>query len=228
LNVFAPSKFFPFPPHFFLEFELPILNSQNQHRYNLLKVKVSQQKNLANFEKGKLLISARKRLGLSQVEMAQKLNLDSTYLSQLENGRREVDEFYVNRAEELAREFENANKLKASAEAIFETTGQPTRESCLRYLQRFLETCTDAAKLGWTAIELKEHFPLDKWALLNSVPDAVAAQAATRAVAAVQKPGVVYGRSRRAASTSGKTSSRASRAGAASNAPPAPPKPAPK
>jgi len=172
-------------------------------------------------------MAARKRLGLSQVQMAQKLNLDPTYLSQLENGRREVDEFYVNRAEELAREFENAHKLKASAEAIFET-GQPTRESCLRYLQQFLETCTDAAKLGWTAIELKEHFPLDKWALLNSVPDAVAAQAATRAVAEVQNPGVVYGRSRKAASTSGKTSSRASRAGAASNAPPAPPKPAPK
>jgi transcriptional regulator with XRE-family HTH domain len=191
---------------------------------------VSQQKNLTNFDKGKLLISARKRLGFSQVQMAQKLNLDSSYLSQLENGRREVDEFYVNRAEELAREFENANKLKASAQALFESSGQlvPTRESCLRYLQQFLETCTDPAKLGWTAIELKEHFPLDKWAQLNSVPDAVAAQAATRAVAEVQKPGVVYGRSRKAASTSGKTSSRALRAGAASSAPPALPKPAPK
>lgn len=160
--------------------------------------------------------------------MAQKLNLDPTYLSQLENGRREVDEFYVNRAEELAREFESASQLKASVEAIFDAMDQPTRESCLRYLQQFLETCTDAAKLGWTAIELKEHFPLDKWAQLNSVPDAVAAQAATRAVAQVQNPGVVYGRSRKAASTSEKTSSRASRAGAASNAPPTPPKPAPK
>jgi transcriptional regulator with XRE-family HTH domain len=189
---------------------------------------VSQQKKLTNFEKGKLLRAARKRLGLSQVQMAQKFNLDSSYISQLENGRRELDEFYVHRAEELAREFENTNKLKTSAEAIFESTGQPTRESCLHYLQQFLETCSDAAKLGWTAIELKEHFPLDKWALLNSGPDAVAAQAATRAVAEVQKPGVVYGRSHKAASTSGKTSSRASRAGAASNAPPAPPKPAPK
>jgi transcriptional regulator with XRE-family HTH domain len=207
-----------------------IFNSQNRRSYNLLKVKMSQQKNLTNFEKGKLLLNARKRLDLNQVQMAQKLNLDSSYLSQLENGRREVDEFYVNRAEELAREFENADKFTAATEAVFESTDRPapTRESCLRYLQQFLATCTDAAKLGWTAIELKEHFPLDKWAPLNSVPDAVAAQAATRAVAEVQKPGVVYGRSRTAASTSGKTSSRASRAGAASGAPPAPPKPAPK
>ena len=191
---------------------------------------MSQQKILTNFVKGKLLTSARKRLGLNQVQMAQRLNLDSSYLSQLENGRREVDEFYVNRAEELAREFEYATKLHASTTAIFDSTGElaPTRESCLRYLQRFLETCNDPAKLGWTAIELKEHFPLDKWAPLNSVPDAVAAQAATRAVAEVQKPGVIYARSRKAASTSGKTSSQASRAGAASNSPPTPPKPAPK
>ena len=175
-------------------------------------------------------MTARKRLGLSQVQMAQKLNLDSTYLSQLENGRREVDEFYVQRAQELAREFENANKFKAAAGEIRESIGQaaPSRESCLEYLRQFLETCTDAAKLGWTVVELKQHFPLDKWERLNPVPDAVAAQAATRAVAEVQNRGVVYGRSCKAASTSGRTSSRASHAGAASAGPPAPPKPAPK
>jgi transcriptional regulator with XRE-family HTH domain len=193
-------------------------------------INVNEQEHITNAEKGKLLMAARKRLGFSQVQMAEKLNLDSTYLSQLENGRREVDEFYVQRAEELAREFENANKFKASAEAMRESSGYvtPTREGCLQYLQQFLEACTDAAKLGWTAVELREHFPLDKWARLNSVPDAVAAQAAKRAVAEVHQPGVVYGRSRKAASTSGKTSSRASRAGEASSSRPAPPKPAPK
>jgi len=187
-------------------------------------------KHLTNLDKGKLLMAARKRLGLSQVQMAQKLNLDSTYLSQLENGRREVDEFYVQRAEELAHEFENANKFKAATDEIRESIAQaaPSRESCLEYFREFLATCTDAAKLGWTAVELKQHFPLDKWARLNSVPDAVAAQAATRAVAEVQNRGVVYGRSRKAASTSGRTSARASRAGAASGGPPIPPKPAPK
>jgi transcriptional regulator with XRE-family HTH domain len=185
---------------------------------------------LTNSDKGKLLMAARKRLGFSQVQMAEKLNLDSTYLSQLENGRREVDEFYVQRAEEFVRDFENANKAKALMEALRESLGEgsPSRESCVQYLQQFLETCSDAAKLGWTAVELKEHFPLDKWARLNSVPDAVAAQAAKRAVAEVQRPGVVYGRSRKAALTSGKISSRASRAGAASGSPPVPPKPAPK
>ena len=191
---------------------------------------VNAYKQLTDSDKGKLLIAARKRLGLNQVQMAQRLNLDSTYLSQLENGRRAVDEFYVQRAEELAREFENANKFKASAGEIRESIAQggPSRESCLEYFKAFLETCTDAARLGWTAVELKQHFPLDKWARLNSVPDAVAAQAATRAVAEVQKRGVVYGRSRKAASTSGKISARASRAGAASGGPPVPPKPAPK
>jgi transcriptional regulator with XRE-family HTH domain len=181
-------------------------------------------------DKGKLLMAARKRMGFSQVQMAQKLNLDSTYLSQLENGRREVDESYVQRAEELAREFERANQFRVSADATRTSSGYtaPTREGCLQYLEQFLEACTDAAKLGWTLVELREHFPLDKWERLNSVPDAVAAQAAKRAVAEVQQPGAESGRSRRAASTSGKISSRASRAGAVSGAPPTPPKPAPK
>jgi transcriptional regulator with XRE-family HTH domain len=191
---------------------------------------VSQYKTLTKFDKGKLLIAARKRLGFSQVQMAGKLNLDPTYLSQLENGRREVDDFYVQRAEELARERENASASKAPFVAMRESSGyaEPTRESCLQYLQEFLETCTDATKLGWTAVELMEHFPLDKWARLSSVPDAVAAQAAKRAVAEVQRPGVVYGRSRKVVSTSGKTSLRASRADEASSSRPAPPKPAPK
>jgi transcriptional regulator with XRE-family HTH domain len=217
-------------PYFLLELTLPILNSQILRINNVLKVKVSQHKSLTNFDKGKLLMASRKRLGLSQVQMAQKLNLDSTYLSQLENGRREVDEFYVQRAEELVHDFENTNRFKTTIETFRESVGQgtPSRESCLEYLRQFLETCTDAAKLGWTAVELKQHFPLDKWARLNSVPDAVAAQAATRAVAEVQHSGVVYGRSRKAASTSGKISSQASRAGAESDGPPIPPKRAPK
>jgi len=191
---------------------------------------MSQQKSLTNLEKGKLLKAARKRLGFSQVQMAEELNLDPTYISQLENGRRELDVYYVRRAEELAQQRDNANKFQAAPDALRELSmeGMPTRESCLEYFRQFLETCTDPPKLGWAAVELKEHFPLDKWAPLNSVPDAVAAQAATRAVAEVQNPGVVYARSRKAASTSGKTSSRASRAGAASTAPPVPPKPAPK
>ena len=189
-----------------------------------------QTKQVTNLEKGKLLLGARKRLGLSQVQMAARLHLDSTYLSQLENGRREVDEYYVQCAEEMVGQSEAANQVQAPANVGRETPtqGAPTRESCLRYLQEFLATCTDPAKLGWTAVELREHFPLNKWAPVNSVPDAVAAQAAKRAVAAVQKPGVVYGRSRKAASTSEKTSSRASRAGAASGSPRVLPKPAPK
>lgn len=168
-------------------------------------------------------------MGLRQVEMAEKLNLDATYLSQLENGRREVDEFYVRWAEELAAEHERINKLKTQIEPLRDTAAEshPTSKSCLEYFARFLETCTDATKLGWTLVELREHFPLDKWARINSVPDAVAEQAAKRAVAEVQRPAVIYGRSRKAASTSGKISSRASRAGAASSSQRASPKPAP-
>lgn len=93
-------------------------------------INVNAQKHITNSDKGKLLMAARKRLGLSQVQMAQRLNLDSTYLSQLENGRREVDEFYVQRAEEMAREFENVNRPKVAAGEIRESIGHegPSRE----------------------------------------------------------------------------------------------------
>jgi hypothetical protein len=45
----------------------------------------------------------------SREEMARALHLDPLYLAQLEDGRRKVDAFYVQRAEELVRAFEKTN-----------------------------------------------------------------------------------------------------------------------
>jgi hypothetical protein len=59
-------------------------------------------------------------------------------------------------------------------------------------------------------------------------PDDASLLAAKKALAEVEKPGVVYGRSRRAASTSGKSASPSSRVREGSGDQPAPPKPAPK
>lgn len=53
---------------------------------------------------GERLRAVRKRLGWTQRKMAVFLNLDSTYVSQLENGRKPVDESYVLRAEAAERE----------------------------------------------------------------------------------------------------------------------------
>lgn len=39
----------------------------------------------------------------------------------------------------------------------------PTKEMCRRYLESFLETCSDPGKIAWTYYELQEHFPLNKW-----------------------------------------------------------------
>lgn len=123
---------------------------------------MSQHKTLTNFDKGKILREARKQLGLTQKDMALRLGLDSTYLSQLENGHREVDDHYLKKANEVKAEFE---KSKSVQHHLAEDAGiEPaTRQSCVDYLQRFLETCDDNSKLGWTLIELHEHFPLDKW-----------------------------------------------------------------
>lgn len=39
----------------------------------------------------------------------------------------------------------------------------PSKEACLEYLRKFLDTCDTPDKIGWTKIELMESFPLSKW-----------------------------------------------------------------
>jgi transcriptional regulator with XRE-family HTH domain len=70
---------------------------------------VSQYNSLTIFDKGKALGLARDRMMWSREEMARALHLDPQYLAQLEDGRRKVDAFYVQRAEELVRAFEKMN-----------------------------------------------------------------------------------------------------------------------
>lgn len=70
---------------------------------------MSQQKSFTNFDKGKILGLARDRMALSREEMAKVLHLDPLYLAQLEEGRRTVSDFFVQRAEEMVRHFEKSN-----------------------------------------------------------------------------------------------------------------------
>jgi transcriptional regulator with XRE-family HTH domain len=46
---------------------------------------------------------------LSREQMAKRLNIDSVYLAQLEEGRRAVDNWYLCSAEKLVREFERTH-----------------------------------------------------------------------------------------------------------------------
>ena len=109
-------------------------------------------KKFSNTEKGKRLKEIRRQLGWGQAEMAKALKMDRSYLSQLEGGRRTIDEYYLDRAETIAREQPGANPTEVSAQA------------CRAYLNQFLATCgNDPARLGWTLVELKERFPLDRW-----------------------------------------------------------------
>jgi transcriptional regulator with XRE-family HTH domain len=70
---------------------------------------VSQHKSLTNFDKGNFLKIARDRLELRLAQMAKEISLDPLYLGQLENSQREVDEYFIRRAEELVRAFEKPN-----------------------------------------------------------------------------------------------------------------------
>ena len=67
---------------------------------------MSQYFSLTKFDKGKLLALERDRIGLSREEMAERLRVDWLFLAQLEDGHRAVDDWYLERAGEVAREFE--------------------------------------------------------------------------------------------------------------------------
>lgn len=116
---------------------------------------------MTNIDKGKVLLGLRKRLGLKQKEMAKKLGLHVSYLSQLEKGRRTLDPFYLEQAERMVAEFEKSKIVKVP----HGTGGSATvRGQCEEHMDHFLDTCEeDVNRLGWTLIELQTVFPLNKW-----------------------------------------------------------------
>jgi transcriptional regulator with XRE-family HTH domain len=121
---------------------------------------MSQPKPVIKIEKAKQLREMRLRLDWTQQQMADALGLDPSYLSQLENGRRKLDDWYLKKAGE----FEKAKTTDIFGRVTPESFSlQSTAESCITYLRQFLSTCKEPAKVVWTYVELQEHFPLDKW-----------------------------------------------------------------
>jgi transcriptional regulator with XRE-family HTH domain len=62
--------------------------------------------------KGKKLRELRKHLDWTQEQLAQRLDLDPTYLSQLENGRRPVHSSYIERVEAIVRQLEHPGHVE--------------------------------------------------------------------------------------------------------------------
>jgi transcriptional regulator with XRE-family HTH domain len=108
-------------------------------------------------------------LGLTQQRLAELLGLDATYLSQLENGHRRIDDWWVEKIKDLAASnfgFPNIVQSNPVPEAKFDDLNRKpvSKETCMAYLARFLDQCDSPAKLGWAYYELQERFPLRKWA----------------------------------------------------------------
>ncbi len=94
--------------------------------------------------------------------MADSLGLDPTYLSQLENAHRNVDDFYLSRATQLVRDFEKANKVKDhSLQEEGEAYGISMVDRIRDYTNRVIhEYGTDPDRLAWIYVEMTRHFPL--------------------------------------------------------------------
>lgn len=126
---------------------------------------MSQQKPMIKTEKARQLREMRRRLEWTQQQMAEALGLDPSYLSQLENGRRKLDDWYLKKAGEFEKT-KSSNIFGSVTPESFSM--QSTAESCMAYLKQFLATCKDPAKIVWTYVELQQHFPLDKWSDPNA------------------------------------------------------------
>src|ERR1700739_4501391 len=111
-------------------------------------------------EKAKQLRDVRHRLQWTQQQMAEALGLDASYLSQLENGRRKVGDWYLKKAGEFERSKTPNILANVTADSY---SMQTSAEACIAYFTRFLATCTDPAKIVWAYVELQQRFPLDKW-----------------------------------------------------------------
>ena len=122
---------------------------------------MNQSKPTIKTEKARQLREMRRRLEWTQQQMAEALGLDPSYLSQLENGRRKLDDWYLKKAGEFEKT-KTATVFGSTASESFSL--QASAEACITYLTQFLATCKDPAKIVWTYVELQEHFPLNKWA----------------------------------------------------------------
>ncbi|HEX3624279.1 MAG TPA: helix-turn-helix transcriptional regulator [Verrucomicrobiae bacterium] len=146
---------------------------------------MSAQKSASKTEKAKQLRDVRHRLQWTQQQMAEALGLDASYLSQLENGRRKLDDWYLKKAGE----FEKGKTAKIYDKSTPDAYSmQTSAESCLAYLTRFLGTCKVPAHVVWTYVELQQRFPLEKWTApeqeINSAQPSAAVEKAPKPAAA--------------------------------------------
>jgi len=103
-------------------------------------------------------------MGLNQEEMGKKLDLEKTYISQLECARKPLSDYILEKAENILREFKKSKGVKG--EEMREGVGWEGQEVVLRgrshqHLDQVLDGCKhDAYRLAWTYEELKRRFPL--------------------------------------------------------------------
>jgi len=168
--------------------------------------------------------------------MAQELNLTRSYVSELENNRKTIQEWVMQRLDILAKRpvsmrgpgVENPTLQEGSAEP-------PTDDDCRAYLDLFLERCGGRPdRLGWTYITLKETFPLNKWEQIaaassgfSSISPSQAAESVSAAERAVDYERRSRSRSRGAGEPSERKSAPSPGASPGAKGPPTPPKQVP-
>jgi hypothetical protein len=118
-----------------------------------------------NEENVKILTHAWEDSGLSQGAFAQRIGIHRSYLNSLLGGKIEIQPWILEKLKELEPPVKKSTGVEMldSGNPYHVHVGVEKRNECLTYILNFVDSCTNEDQLAWTLIELKEHFPLDKW-----------------------------------------------------------------
>lgn len=110
------------------------------------------------------LKAARKRAGISQERLAEIVGKTKGAVGNWETGENQPGPDTLRKVAAAVGQsvdylLTGEGGYVASIEA--KTTGE--KGKCVRYLEEFLERCETGDQVSWTYIELRIHFPLDKW-----------------------------------------------------------------
>jgi transcriptional regulator with XRE-family HTH domain len=149
----------------------------------------------------RMVQAIRNKEEVSDAKIARALNIRPSYLSLLMSDARNPQkpegkilhselvrkravnlEWLTGGSDELQINWQMISQLLSKDKKLGEYRVEETQEQlCRAHLEQFLDACDgDPARLGWTLIELRERFPLNKWE-----------KASSSAISALAKPGAV-------------------------------------
>jgi hypothetical protein len=121
-------------------------------------------------DQAKEILGLAERMHISLPELANRIAVTPETMRKIANGYQKAGPVVM----QAIRNVEYVQSLLREAGPPHRSAPMdPTAQACMNYVQEFLRRCeNDPTKLGWFLVELKEHFPLNKWGEPKQAPAA--------------------------------------------------------